>query len=109
MPVNTALKVMDIGQRLIAVLIAMLLVMNVVATFKVYVSQFYEPSQKAMQYILIWLIPVLGAILCYGLAKQNDGPHSGKYPEDISLYDDGNVGIENADVDYLGGGTHHGD
>jgi hypothetical protein len=100
---------MDGGQVLVAVLIAMLLGMNIVASIKVQVSKFYEPSQKAIQHLLIWLVPIVGAILCYGLARQSDGPHSGKYAEDISLYDDGNVGIENADADYFGGGTHHGD
>jgi hypothetical protein len=94
------------GHVLIGSLIAGLVGMNIAATLKVHASSFYEKKQKSIQYALIWLVPVLGAILCYELARQNDGPHSGKYSEDPSLYDDGNVGIENANVDYFGGGHH---
>lgn len=97
---------MDAGYVLVASLIVGLIGMNVAASFKVHASSFYEKNQKSIQHVLIWLVPVLGAILCYGLARQDDGPHTGKYPEDASLYDDGNVGIENANVDYFGGGHH---
>lgn len=91
---------------LVAGLIVGLIGMNIAATLKVHASSFYERNQKSIQYVLIWLVPVLGAILCYGLARQDSGPRIGKYPEDTSLYDDGNVGIENANVDYFGGGNH---
>jgi hypothetical protein len=97
---------MDAGYVLVAGLIAGLIGMNIAATLKVHASSFYEKKQKSIQYVLIWLVPVLGAILCYGLARQNDGPHSGKYPEYTSLYEDGSVGVENANVDYFGGGHH---
>jgi hypothetical protein len=95
-------------QVLIALLFAALLGMNIVATVKVHASEFYEPSQKVMQYVLIWIIPLLGAILCYGLAQKDDGHHSGKYADNNSFFDGGNFGIENANDDYIGGG-HHGD
>jgi len=97
---------MDAVHVLVAGLIAGLVGMNIAATLKVHASSFYEKKQKSIQYVLIWLVPILGAILCYGLARQNDGPHRGKYSEDTSLYDDGNVGVENANVDYFGGGHH---
>jgi len=98
---------MEVTQIPIVVLLFVLLGMNIAASIKVHMSPFYEPSQKAMQYLIIWILPLVGAIFCYGLAKQNDGTHSGKYADDTSLYDDGNVGVENADKDYFGGGTHH--
>jgi hypothetical protein len=100
---------MNTGQALIAILIVTLLGMNIVASVKVHASGFYEPSQKALQYALIWLLPPIGAILCCGLARQDNEPHSGICRGDSSLYDDGNVGIGNGDGDYFGGGEHHGD
>jgi hypothetical protein len=99
---------MDAGQLLIAILFAALCCMNIAASLKVHASEFYESSQKAMQYALIWLIPLIGAILCYGLARQDDGRHSGKYAENNSFFDGDGIGIENANNDYIGGG-HHGD
>jgi hypothetical protein len=99
---------MDAIQVLIVLLFAVLLGMNIVATVKVHASEFYEPHQKVMQYALIWMIPLVGAILCYGLARQDDGLHSGKYADNNSLFDGGSFGIENANNDYISGG-HHGD
>lgn len=91
-----------------AAMFALLLAENIIVTVRVCKSDYYETRQKYFQYALIWLIPVLGALVCYLFVQDSSGTYSGKYADDNSLYDDGNVGIENADIDYFGGG-HHGD
>ena len=79
---------------------------NIFVTRRVRKSDYYELRQKYIQYALIWLLPVLGAALCYLFVRDMSGTYSGKYAKDNSLYDDGNVGIENADIDFFGGGHH---
>jgi cytochrome c-type biogenesis protein CcmH/NrfF len=36
-------------------------------TFRVYRSRLYEPSQKSAQAKLIWLLPVLGAVIAFSV------------------------------------------
>lgn len=36
-------------------------------TYRVYRSRLYEPSQKSAQAKLIWLLPVLGAIIAFSV------------------------------------------
>lgn len=95
------------GFFLITAMFTLILSANVLVTVRVRKCDYYDPRQKHFQYGLIWLIPVLGALVCYLFVQDSSGTYSGKYGEDNSLYDDGNVGIENANIDYFGGG-HHG-
>ena len=60
-------------------LAAIVIAMNVVATGRVRKSDYYEPGQKRMQYALIWLVPLAGAILCYELSRQKLDAPSGRY------------------------------
>lgn len=42
-------------------------VFQVWVTVRVYRSRLYEPSQKSAQAKLIWLLPVLGAIIAFSV------------------------------------------
>jgi hypothetical protein len=58
-------------------------------TIRVYRSRLYEPSQKSAQAKLIWLLPVLGAIIAFSVLtaeeqrdrrdqdRDNDGQYRG--------------------------------
>ncbi|MES2036850.1 MAG: hypothetical protein V4495_03350 [Pseudomonadota bacterium] len=56
-----------------------LLAMNVYVTYLLVKSEFFEPAQKYAQYALIWLLPVIGAILCYLFVQPSLGSPSGQY------------------------------
>lgn len=60
---------------------------NVIATLRVHKSGYFEPVQKKVQYGVIWLIPAAGALMCYLIAADKAGSHSGKYSENNTQYD----------------------
>lgn len=99
---------MNGGMILIVTIFVVILAQNIFVTRRVYKSDYYEPHQKHLQYALIWLLPVLGATLCYLFVRDMSGIYSGKYAEENSLYGDGDVGTGSADIDFFEGG-HHGD
>ena len=43
-------------------------------TVRVWKNRFYERSQKVMQSQLIWLLPVVGAVLVYSLMPEEEDP-----------------------------------
>ena len=42
---------------------------NIYVSYCILRSDYYEPLQKGFQFFLIWLLPLLGSLLCYSLAK----------------------------------------
>jgi hypothetical protein len=49
---------------------AIVLAWNIVATRRVAVSSYYTQDKKLAQYLIIWLLPVIGATLAYSLTKE---------------------------------------
>jgi hypothetical protein len=49
------------------VVLGMAVLFQVWVTVRVYRSRLYEPSQKSAQAKLIWLLPVLGAIIAFSV------------------------------------------
>lgn len=43
-------------------------------TLKVRRSSMYEPSEKSAQMKLIWLVPVLGAVISFAMLEKDDYP-----------------------------------
>ncbi|MFZ6747033.1 hypothetical protein ACO0LC_27715 [Undibacterium sp. JH2W] len=64
----------------VAIIIAIvLLAMNVYVTYLLAKSEFFEPAQKYAQYVLIWLLPVIGVLACYLFVQPtlgSSGSHS---------------------------------
>ena len=51
-----------------------LVVANGFATWKVVRDEFARPSQRAAQFLAIWLVPVLGAILIFAVHGRPEEP-----------------------------------
>jgi hypothetical protein len=50
------------------------LVFQTWVTLKVRRSSLYEPSEKRAQTRLIWLVPVLGAVVSFAMLEKDDHP-----------------------------------
>lgn len=61
----------------------LILVVNLYVGYLIAKSDYYEPLQKYLQYGLIWLLPLAGALLCYAILKNITGKPGGRYPESI--------------------------
>ncbi len=58
----------------VIVLIAMLLIANAFATWRVKRDEFAEPWQRIAQLIAIWLVPVIGAIIVFAIHRRSEEP-----------------------------------
>lgn len=72
---------------LFAVLITMVIGMSVKATFLVMHDTLSEPPQRLMQLGLVWLLPVLGAIIVFAVHRPTE-KHPGRYKEPPDPSDD---------------------
>ncbi|MFZ6780373.1 hypothetical protein ACO0LD_26355 [Undibacterium sp. Ji83W] len=46
---------------------------NIYVSYCILRSDYYGVMQKIAQFLLIWLLPVLGSLFCYSLAKPSTG------------------------------------
>lgn len=81
-------------------LAGLLLAMNLYISFLVRRSDFYEPSQKYAQYVLIWLLPVIGALACYLFVQPTLGKSNQSAYDEEAAFVNGNDGYA---------GPHHHD
>lgn len=68
--------------------IALVLVftLNAYATLSLYHSRLYDARQRWLQLFLIWLLPVLGAVLVIQLSKEyRPGGRTGDYSADCGI------------------------
>jgi hypothetical protein len=61
-------------------LVAIVLWMDVKATMHILRDSISEPSQRLMQLLIVWLLPILGAIIVFAVHRPVE-KHSGKYRE----------------------------
>lgn len=80
-----------------AVVLGILVMLNLAATRVVLRSGGFSPSQRRWQLALIWLVPIIGAVVCVHLAK-TDARDAGlvlsqhdpnQYPSDGAYVEDG--------------------
>lgn len=71
----------------VAVLGAAVLTMNVWATILVVRDSLSEPFQRIAQLLIVWLLPILGAIVVLAVHRSAEKP-SGKYREIADPGDD---------------------
>lgn len=69
-----------------------LLAMNLYISYLVAKSDFYEPTQKHVQYALIWLLPVIGALACYLFVQPTLGKSNQSAYEEDAAFVNGNDG-----------------
>lgn len=65
---------------LFAVLVVAVIWMDVKATFLILRDDLSEPPQRLMQLALVWLLPVIGAIIVFAVHRPAE-KHPGKYRE----------------------------
>jgi hypothetical protein len=63
----------------LAVMAAFLLALNIFVSFGVARSAEYEPSQKVAQLALVWLLPIVGALVAHHILREGHlhGPAAG--------------------------------
>ena len=76
---------MDVA--LLTVAIAIPLWLNIKATVVVWRDRFSERPQKMAQLFLVWLVPLVGAIMVLGVHRRHE-KSPGTYPEDKDPGDD---------------------
>jgi hypothetical protein len=68
-------------ETVVIVAIVTVLVIDLWATVTVVRSDMFEPLQKVMQISLVWLVPVFGAVLVFGIARP---PGAEKFELDLA-------------------------
>lgn len=88
----------------IAIFLAVLIVIaNVAATYYIKSAPAYEPSQKKIQLIIVWLVPILGAAFFSYFLWQDRKKY--RYQKQVG----NNTSITNQDaVSYYFGANHRG-
>jgi hypothetical protein len=63
---------------MIAIAAAVVLVINAAVSIAIWRSSgLYEPEQKRLQYLLIWLVPLLGAAVSWVVLRAHSRPIAG--------------------------------
>ena len=77
----------------IIILITLLALINLAVSIQTGRSPRYELQQKRLQYLLIWLLPVIGAVITWSINR-----HSARPPEYKTAFPDtvDNTSIETA-------------
>lgn len=71
-------------------------VLNTYATLRLYRSRLYEPPQKTPQLGMIWLLPILGALLVIHFSREHrPGRRSADFPATYGI-DGGGLGHDSS-------------
>lgn len=91
-----------------------LLAINIVATIGVAFSRTYETQQKLLQILFIWIIPVIGAVVCWNILREErrswhpPKADNGLVDASDSYSASGNYGHGHSHSDHGNGGGHDG-
>lgn len=81
----------------LVVIAGSVLVANVLASRRIIRDDLATHRQKAAQFLLVWLAPIVGAIFVFFLTRNNLEPNSGRYPKRRNEPDED---IDVAKIDY---------
>jgi hypothetical protein len=81
-------------ETLVIYFLSTMCAINIYVSYCILSSDYYGPAQKAFQFFLIWLLPLLGSLFCYSLAKPSLGRKINA-SEDIPEYP--GVGLQGLD------------
>lgn len=80
-------------RTLLALALLLVFILNVYATLRLYLSPLFEPRQKWPQLGMVWLLPVLGALLVIHFSRESrPGRDSVAYSADYGT-DSGDLGL----------------
>lgn len=80
---------------LLPVAVVLAVILNICATFVLVLSARYDTQQKWWQMGIIWLLPVIGAILVWSLARDATGERVTTDFRNRAGFDDGDLREEN--------------
>ena len=69
-------------------ILGMILLLDVLATIAVQRDDYAEPRQKILQTMVIWLVPILGALLLLGIHRKAEKPSRVYRAADSGVGDD---------------------
>lgn len=87
---------MHSGEIVLFVLLAALLLLNLGSSLALARSSRYDRRQKQLQFALIWLLPMVGALLVWALAQDR---HGRRLSTDLNYYggnDDGHIQLDDS-------------
>ena len=67
---------------LLIIAIVVLIIINIYVSFRLLKCDSLEVFQKGAQTIVIWLIPIIGAIIIYSFVSSYDKPNPPRNPND---------------------------
>ena len=71
-----------------------LIVFNVLASIVLFATPRYDKSQKRLQLAIIWLLPAVGAILVWSLARDTASPRTTIDFRNYNGIDDGDIRLD---------------
>ena len=60
--------------------IAIAALANIHVSHKIIKNKAYDSKQKSLQHILVWIIPIFGALIVYYVMKNDDNPRDPNEP-----------------------------
>ncbi|MES2902169.1 MAG: hypothetical protein V4723_20750 [Pseudomonadota bacterium] len=69
-------------------ILGMVLLLNVLATLAVSRDDYAEPRQKLFQTIVVWVVPILGALLLLGIHRKPEKPSRSYRADSDNIGDD---------------------
>lgn len=60
--------------------ILIVVIINLAVTVKVVKSMFFTKTQKSLQIVLVWILPIIGALLIYFFHKDDETPKGPRKP-----------------------------
>ena len=88
---------------ILLVLVALATILNVKAMLVLFRSPYYDTKQKIFQLGLVWLVPILGAVLVWSLATDTKTERVTTDLKDRSGNDDGHIRLDNSSLESGGG------
>ena len=79
---------------LLIITIAVLIIINIYVSFRVFRCNFLTGFQKVAQTIIIWLIPMIGAILIFAFISNYNKPNPFRSPNDEQGHDSMSGGVQ---------------
>jgi amino acid transporter len=65
---------------IIGIAVIIILILNIMVTVKINKSEYISKHQKGIQILLVWLIPIAGALLIYFFHKNDETPKGPRKP-----------------------------
>ena len=69
-------------KNILAAIILIVILFNIYATIRVWSKNEFDKFQKTAQSIIVWLVPIIGALLILTFIKDDETPKGPRNPND---------------------------